>query len=250
MCRVTANPGPLARNQPLGYSMSILRHNQTSSQTPRFIGVQYRTINIKTVSEAAVRTLLESCKDKPGARMAWVQHPAQENEGGETTPAHFHFCASFTSPVRLSDALRILYEADPHNYCKPCRNFRASVRYLAHLDNPEKVQIDPAQIALAGDWDGVNLQTLFERKGATADLGRVLRALADYLQEHQEEGTRVNRVRFALWLDSHGYNSCRAFVMLNQLGVSLGELARTLRDDDDVLRDARSRDIPAPPASV
>lgn len=214
---------------------------QTHKPLPRFISVQYRTLNVKTISEDAVNALLKSCSEKPNARIAWVKHP----EEGDT-PAHFHFVASFTNPVRLSEALTAVYKADPHNYVKPCRNFRASVRYLAHLDNPEKCKIDPASICLAGDWEGVNLQTLFERKGATADLARVCRALAEYLEE--TDG-RLSLPRFAIWLDSHGYNSQRAFNMVRVMGISWNDLREELRDDD-FLRSVPSSDTPLPSAGV
>lgn len=171
-----------------------------------------------------MRTLLKACSEKPNARIAWVQHPAEDE-----TPPHFHFVASFTNGVRLSEALEALYKLDPHNYVKPCRNFRASVRYLAHLDNPEKCRIDPAEIMLAGDWEGVNLQTLFERRGATADLAQVLSALREYLDTLG--GRRFVPVKFALWLDSHGYSSKKAFCMVRQMGLAWEDLADALDDD-------------------
>lgn len=198
----------------------------TPKNLPRYCGIQYRTINIKTVSEDAMQRLLTAAAEKPQARIAWVKHPAED-----TTPEHYHLCASFASPVRLSEALEYLAERDPHNYVKPCRNFRASVRYLAHLDNPEKCKIDPSEICLAGDWDGVNLRNLFERKGATADLSRVLSALRDYL-EQLPPGKPFVPVRFALWLDAHGYSSHKAFAMVRQMGLDWQDLGAALRDDD------------------
>ena len=193
----------------------------TPKSLPRFCSVQYRTINVKTISEDALKAVLEACASKPNSRIAWVKHPAEDD-----TPIHFHLCASFTSPVRLSEALEALYHADPHNYVKPCRNFRASVRYLAHLDNPEKCKIDPSEIALVGDWDGVSLQTLFERHGATADLSQVLKALSDFLAVHPEKP--FSPVRFALWLDAHGYSSKKAFCMVRMMGLDWYDLAQDL----------------------
>lgn len=212
------------------------------SQTRRsFITHQYRTINIKTVSEDAMKTVLLHCSTKPNSRIAWIQHPAE----GET-PTHFHLCASFTSPVRLAEALEFLAKADPHNYVKPCRNFRASVRYLAHLDNPEKCQLDPAQIALVGDWDGVNLRSWFERRGATVDVANVLKSLATYLDGRG--WIPADRIRFAVWLDAHGYSSAKAYNMVRMMGLTWEELSAALMDF--VPDDAPSGSHPVPSGDV
>lgn len=214
----------------------------TPHNAPRFVNAQYRTINIKTTSKEALEAVMKAVADKPNCRCAWMEHPAE----GET-PAHFHFVASFTSPVRLADALRELARLDPHNYVKPCRNFRASVRYLAHLDNPEKVQLDPAKIALVGDWDGVNLQTLFERHGATADIAAVLGALRQYLEETggvtaSGGAWAFRKIRFAVWLDSHGYSSRKAFAMVRMMGLEWEELVADLLDEEQAREAASALD--------
>lgn len=183
-----------------------------------------------------MKTILAACAEKPCARIAWMKHPAEDE-----TPEHFHLVASFVNPVRLSDALERLYRLDPHNYVKPCRNFRASVRYLAHLDNPEKVQLDPADIALAGDWEGVNLPNLFERHGATADLSKVLGALREYLETHDA----FRRVDFALWLDSHGYSATKAFNMVRVMGLDWRELVGALLDDPGAVEEEEGATSPA-----
>lgn len=161
----------------------------------------------------------KACLEKPNARLAWVEHPAE----GET-PVHYHLCGSFSAPVRLREALEALCLIDPHCYIKPCRNFRASVRYLAHLDNPEKHPIDPSGIILAGDWEGVNLPTLFEQRGASASLQQIV----EYLQEWiRNEGLATwHPVLFALWLDSHGYSSAKAFSRVRSMGLDWLDLLK------------------------
>lgn len=186
---------------------------------PRCCSVQYRTINIKTTSKEALEEVMKACLDKPSARVAWMEHPAE----GET-PVHYHLCGSFPGPVRLSEALAHLVRLDPHCYIKPCRNFRSSVRYLAHLDNPEKVQLSPESITLAGDWEGVNLARLFERKGASASLSQLVDYLREYLGTLPGGPRGFDRVRFALWLDQQGYSSSKAFAMLRTMGLSWADL--------------------------
>lgn len=179
---------------------------------------QYRSLNIKTTSKEGLEMVMKACLEKPAARVAWMEHPSE----GET-PVHYHLAGSFMNPVRLSEALAKLCILDPHCYIKPCRNFRSSVRYLAHLDNPEKVQLNPGDITLAGDWEGVNLANLFERRGASASLTQLVDYLADYRAESGCSGF-FEEVPFALWLDSHGYSSAKSFAMLRLMGLSWDQL--------------------------
>lgn len=179
---------------------------------------QYRSINIKTTSKEGMEEVMKACLEKPAARVAWMEHPAEGD-----TPVHYHLAGSFMNPVRLSDALAKLCAIDPHCYIKPCRNFRASVRYLAHLDNPEKTQLTPGDITLCGDWEGVNLANLFERRGASASLTQLVDYLAEYRAETNCTGF-FEEVPFALWLDAHGYSSAKAFAMLRRMGLSWDQL--------------------------
>lgn len=189
----------------------------TGKTLPRCCIMQYRSINIKTTSLEGIDMIQKACNEKPNARIAWVEHPAEGD-----TPVHYHLAASFPSPVRLREALEQLCIVDPHCYIKPCRNFRSSVRYLAHLDNPEKAQLDPGDIRLLGDWDGVNLPNLFERRGASASLAQIV----DYLEEWiRDEGLNAwTPVVFALWLDAKGYSSAKAFARVRSMGLSWPDL--------------------------
>lgn len=190
----------------------------TPKTTPRCCLVQYRTLNIKTTSKEGMELVMKACLDKPAARVAWMEHPAEDE-----TPVHYHLCGSFTKPTRLAEALAALCYLDPHCYIKPCRNFRASVRYLAHLDDPGKVQLAPENITLAGDWEGVNLANLFERRGASASLSQLVQYLAEYKAANPAM-FYFEPVPFALWLDGQGYSSAKAFAMLRRMGLSWEQL--------------------------
>lgn len=202
----------------------------TAKTLPKCCKIQYRTINIKTTSLKGLNMIISACHEKPNARIAWAEHPAE----GET-PVHYHLASSFTAPVRLREALEKLCIVDPHCYIKPCRNYRASVRYLAHLDNPEKPQLDPGEIRLLGDWEGVNLPNFFERVGASASLSQIVDYLEDWIRE---EGLATwSPVVFALWLDAKGYSSAKAFARVRSMGL----------DWHDLLTVAASRmEAPAP----
>lgn len=158
-----------------------------------------------------------ACLEKPNARLAWAEHPAE----GEC-PVHFHLAGTFPAPVRLREALEQLCVIDPHCYIKPCRSFRSSVRYLAHLDNPEKVQLNPAEIRLLGDWEGVNLPNLFERVGASASLTQIVGYLREWIRDEGRE--TWSPVPFALWLESKGYNASKAYSKVRSMGITWDEL--------------------------
>lgn len=159
----------------------------------------------------------DACLKKPNSRIAWVEHPAEGD-----SPVHYHLATSFPRPTRVREALEQLCIIDPHCYIKPCRNFRASVRYLAHLDNPEKHKIDASGIILEGDWEGVNIPTLLEQRGASASLEQIV----EYLQEWvREEGAATwHPVQFALWLDGRGYSSAKAYARVRSMGLSWHDL--------------------------
>lgn len=189
----------------------------TAKMLPRCCTIQYRSINIKTASKEGLEMMTRACLEKPNARLAWAEHP----EEGET-PVHYHLACSFPAPVRLREALEQLCVIDPHCYIKPCRSFRSSVRYLAHLDNVEKVQIDPGEIRLLGDWEGVNLPNLYERVGASASLSQIVEYIREWIRE-KGRGSWAP-VPFALWLDTHGYSSAKAFSRVRSMGISWHEL--------------------------
>lgn len=68
----------------------------------------------------------------PDATIVWAVH----RESGKHP--HTHFCIRFPS-VRVWGVIRDwLGERDRHSYSEPGRSWRRSVRYLLHLDNPEK----------------------------------------------------------------------------------------------------------------
>lgn len=199
----------------------------TPKKLPKCCLVQYRSLNIKTTSREGLDMMQLACLAKPNARLAWAEHPAE----GET-PIHYHLCGSFPSPVRLREALERLCYLDPHCYIKPCRNFRASVRYLAHLDNPEKVQLNPGDaVHMVGDWEGVNLQNLFERRGASASLSQIVGYLQEWVRENGLE--TWTPVHFALWLDDHGYSSAKAFAKVKTMGLAWQDLLNVARSREE-----------------
>lgn len=75
---------------------------------------------------------------------AYIIHDKDVNEEGEIKKAHIHWCGKKSSPAPLSTISNALgVEA---NSIKFCRNWKLSLRYLIHADNPEKFQYDVEKV--------------------------------------------------------------------------------------------------------
>ena len=100
--------------------------------------------------------------------IGWVESPLHEfdtNPTGEVKKAHWHILLTFGGVKSYEQVLELV---KPLNGPIPqrCHDARAMVRYMAHMDNPEKHQYDPAQIKPHGgvDLDELLAPTSSERK--------------------------------------------------------------------------------------
>lgn len=89
-----------------------------------------------------------------------VEHKAGEikHKAGEIKKAHYHAVIVFDSVKSREQvqeiAQMLALEGTTAPAVQHCMNLRGSMRYLAHIDNPEKAQYDTAQIQTIGglDW--------------------------------------------------------------------------------------------------
>lgn len=95
---------------------------------------QGRMANIKTVlpPESVVAFVASAW---PDACVVWATH----DEPGKVR--HAHFVVRWPAVVRWDRLATWLHEHDGHEYAAPAQSWRRSVRYLLHLDNPEKARI-------------------------------------------------------------------------------------------------------------
>lgn len=85
----------------------------------------------------------------------WVEGPLHDrdlNANGEPKKPHIHVLLLFDGKKSF-DQIRELTDALGQPIPQRCHDARALVRYMAHLDNPEKAQYDPAQIVGHGGAD-------------------------------------------------------------------------------------------------
>lgn len=85
----------------------------------------------------------------------WVESPLHEfdtNPTGELKKAHWHIVMSFDGPKSFEQVCEIV---EPLNCPIPqkCHALRGAVRYMAHLDNPEKYQYSVSDIVPHGGFD-------------------------------------------------------------------------------------------------
>lgn len=89
----------------------------------------------------------------------WVESPVHDsdiNGNGEKKKAHIHIGLFFAGNKTYEQVKEI---TDKLNCPIPerCHSMRALVRYMAHLDNPEKAQYNPAEIIGHGGVDVAEL---------------------------------------------------------------------------------------------
>lgn len=105
--------------------------------------LQSTMVNVKTVLPVEdvrrkVMSLWPSC----------IFVAATHDEPGKVK--HCHCVVRFEVPTRWNLLRQWLETHDPHNYSKPARSWRRSVRYLLHLDNPDKSRIPRAALVSDG----------------------------------------------------------------------------------------------------
>lgn len=100
--------------------------------------------------------------------IGWVESPLHEfdsNPTGERKKPHRHITLFFGG-VKSYDQVRELTAPLNGPIPQRCHDARASVRYMAHMDNPEKFQYNPKDIKAHGgaDLDALLAPTASERK--------------------------------------------------------------------------------------
>lgn len=174
----------------------------------------YRTVNLKTVCIDLAENLARELAQIDGSRVAYCVH----HEDGFVD--HVHLVAQFSSPQHIKKALYPIASADPCFYLRPCRLFRSSYRYLAHLDNPEKHRVEVSSIVHLGDWDGTDLSKWQAARITTVTMNELLCLARDYLRHND----LPNSIGFAIFLDDNLVNSRSALSGLRMMGISLDEL--------------------------
>lgn len=141
----------------------------------------------------------------------WVEGPLHEfdvNADGEVKKAHWHVLLMFGGVKSYEQVLEI---SQGLNCPVPqkCHNAKSMVRYMAHMDNPDKHQYKVSDIVAHG---GVDLSDLL--KPSSSERYSIIRDMCEYVQvngimEFQDLMDFARRERFDDWFpmlcDSSAY---------------------------------------------
>lgn len=112
----------------------------------------------------------------------WVESPLHEfdcNATGEVKKAHWHVLLMFggvKSYEQVCEVIKPLNGPIPER----CHNAKAMVRYMAHLDNPEKHQYSVSDIKAHG---GVDLAELL--RPSSSERYTIIKDMCDYVRENR-----------------------------------------------------------------
>lgn len=115
--------------------------------------------------------------------LQWVESPLHnkdKNADGEDKKAHYHLVVVWDGPSRYSTAEKLFHETLNGTIPQPCASLRGLVRYMAHLDNPEKYQYPITDIKAHG---GADLDELL--KPTAAYKQSALKEMMMYIMENQ-----------------------------------------------------------------
>lgn len=97
------------------------------------------------VTKNLARTLTDNCMPS----LISPCHDRDVKDDGTLAKPHHHIVLFFEQPVRYKYVLKFVQLAvglDTVKYVEPVHNVRAMMRYLTHMDSPEKAQYDPLDV--------------------------------------------------------------------------------------------------------
>lgn len=107
-------------------------------QSRIFLGVLYPDSTSYEI-EKVISRLEDTFTD-----LAYITHDMDVDEMGTVKKAHIHWCGKRSSPAPLSTIANSL--GIEENAIEFCKNWKYSLRYLIHADNPEKYQYAPDKV--------------------------------------------------------------------------------------------------------
>lgn len=114
--------------------------------------------------------------------LEWVESPLHDkdlNPTGELKKAHYHVLLLFGGNKSYEQILELI---SPLNCTIPQKvaNAKSLVRYMAHLDNPDKVQYKKSDIVAHG---GIELADLLKQSASTRYL--MINEMLEYIESNQ-----------------------------------------------------------------
>lgn len=126
--------------------------------------LQGRAVEVQTIDPATRDAALNWCKEKGCERLAWSEHPAEGDK-----PIHFHMVARWNRTVDFIALRQLVNGMDTHSHCDRVGRWPNAVRYLRHLDSPDKPLI-PADKAHYEGFTEAELEDASRDNGGTLSL--------------------------------------------------------------------------------
>lgn len=133
--------------------------------------LQVRAVEVQTIDPAARDLALEWCRDHECDRLAWAEHPAEGDK-----PVHYHVTARWGRTVDVLALRKLVNEADNHSHVDRVNRWPNMVRYLRHLDQPEKAVISPDKAHYEG-FTEVELEAATKENGTAVALVEMIAEL-------------------------------------------------------------------------
>lgn len=122
----------------------MARKSKVKGQTPAEVSpqgekrLQCRAVEVQTIDPVTRDAALEWCRKAECDRLAWAEHPAEGDK-----PVHYHVVARWSRTVDCISLRQLVNRMDSHSHCDRVNRWPNMVRYLRHLDQPEKAVIPP-----------------------------------------------------------------------------------------------------------
>lgn len=126
----------------------------------------------------------------------WVESPLHDkdlNATGEAKKPHWHVLVMYSS-VKSFEQIKELTERLSAPVAQKCASAKALVRYMAHLDNPEKAQYNIADIVAHG---GADIQELL--RPSSSERYALISEMMDFVRDN-------NIIEFEDLMDYSQYN--------------------------------------------
>lgn len=123
----------------------MAKTTKTATRTRNWTFIHYPcpTVDLEFADalEVEEQILIDSLIDR-GIPCALQRHDKDTTEKGKPKPLHWHIVVSYSSVKSLEQVREDFEGVAANGFVEPVRDMRAAIRYLAHMDNPEKAQYD------------------------------------------------------------------------------------------------------------
>lgn len=133
--------------------------------------LQGRAVEVQTIDSDTRDAALAWMRDKGCDALAWSEHPAEGDK-----PVHFHICARWSRTVDFLPLRKKVNGMDTHSHCDRVGRWQNMVRYLRHLDSPDKPFIPPEKAHYEG-FSECDLAAVTKENGTAVSLVEMIAEL-------------------------------------------------------------------------